>query len=402
MGLFERITATFTKKTAPVASSPPAGVAVSVRMFHGDEDLEVVGESFRQGELWAICDLQEGDRVRHPIDAVLVPEPQNEKDPNAVAVHANGLLVGYLPRDIAGAYLPGINALMEHHGAYVGLRGTIVGGGHYADGPGRLGVWLLHDPRDFGLSSDGGSGWTGPVARRVPSDGTMRTGFTEAWLTDIEDDTYDLSWFDGLPDDDRPAIAMLRQLLSSEPDPIDRHFQLSELETRLYRCRDLYDTALEEFDEVCRRHDAEMKVICAAFRAKWGKVPLLQTYPQMAIRQQKLKNWEACRWWAERGLSLYGDSGARADAVDDLLKRRNHAIAKCEPTPKAPKQTSSTAQTSAVLAPMQNGSAVSTVSAPATIEILVCTRCDCSFERLRVRGRKPLLCPECRAVAVGS
>lgn len=332
MGLFERINARFSKITASsVPPLPPKGVAQQVRMLHGDEDLEVVGESFRQHELWTICGQQEGERVRHSIAAVLVPEPGNNKDPNAVAIHAShpqGPLVGYLPRDIASAYLPGINALMTTHGAYVGLLGTIVGGGHYADGLGRLGVWLLHDPRDLGLSSDSRSGWTGPVARRVPSDGTMRTGFTEAWLTDVEDDSYDLSWFDDLPDDDRPAIAMLQQLLSSDPDPIDRHFQFSELETRLYRCRDLYETALDEFDDACRRHDAEMEVICEAFQSKWGKVPLLQTYRQMAIHQQKLKDWGACCWWAERGIALYGDSAVRREAVDDLLKRRNQALAK--------------------------------------------------------------------------
>lgn len=49
-----------------------------------------------------------------------------------------------------------------------------------------------------------------------------------------------------------------------------------------------------------------MDGICAAFMAKWGKVPLLDTYRQMAIRQQKLKDWQACKWWAERGLALNG------------------------------------------------------------------------------------------------
>ena len=34
-------------------------------------------------------------------------------------------------------------------------------------------------------------------------------------------------------------------------------------------------------------------------------------------------------------------------------------------------------------------------------EILVCSRCGDSFERLRVRGRKPLLCPACRSKSDG-
>jgi hypothetical protein len=115
----------------------------------------------------------------------------------------------------------------------------------------------------------------------------MRTGFTEAWLTDAEDDSYDLSWFNELPEAGRPAIAKLRELLAVDPDPIDRHFQFAELETRLYHSRDLYESALDEYDETCAQHDAEMETICAAFMAKWGKIPLLDTYRQMAIRQQK-------------------------------------------------------------------------------------------------------------------
>src|SRR2546422_7649119 len=51
----------------------------------------------------------------------------------------------------------------------------------------------------------------------------------------------------------------------------DRHFQFAELEARLYRSRDLYESALAEYDEACTRHDAEMEGICAAFMAKWGK-----------------------------------------------------------------------------------------------------------------------------------
>jgi len=90
----------------------------------------------------------------------------------------------------------------------------------------------------------------------------MRTGFTEAWLTDAEEDSYDLSWFNQLPEADRPAIAMLRELLATDPDPIDRHFQFCELETRLYRSRELYESALAEYHRACALHDAEMEQIC--------------------------------------------------------------------------------------------------------------------------------------------
>ena len=323
--------------------------------------------------------------------AVLVPEPDNPHDANAIAVQIEGNLVGYFAREVAIQYGPGLRSLMASSGVYVALEGVIVGGGHYADGPGRLGVWLEHDPADFGLASD-----RSPTGRPSAVGGSMRTGFTEAWLTDLADDSYDLSWFNELPDGDRSAIAMLRELLTSDPDPIDRHFQFAELETRLYRCRDLYDEALNEFDEACRLHDAEMERICDAFRAKWDKVPLLETYRQMAIRQQKQKDWQACLWWTERGLSLYGSTAAREDAVEDLLKRRNRAMAKLEAPAKAAPPKS---PTSAVTTPLAESSGarppVGVVAGD--VEILVCSRCEASFERARVRGRKPLLCLDCRS-----
>jgi hypothetical protein len=372
---------------------------VTAQLFGGDDDLEIVGEASYQDALWAICRGVEGDRIRHQIVAVLVPEPDNLHDPNAIAVHIDGHVVGYFAREFAVEYGPGLQSLMGRCNGYVALRGVIVGGGYYTDGPGRLGVWLDHDPRDFGVATSRGSNGSGPAGRVTPISGTMRTGFTEAWLTDVEDDSYDLSWFNDLPDADRPAIGMLRDLLATDPDPIDRHFQFAELETRLYRCRDLYETALEEFDEACWRHNAEMETICEAFMAKWGKVPLLETYRQMAVRQQKLKDWEACRWWTERGLALYGNNAAREDAVEDLLKRRNRAVAKLEAPRKEAKP-----RASGAMMPVAVAEASALAAAPAgpvhgEIEILDCNRCEGSFERIRVRGRKPLLCPNCRTQA---
>jgi hypothetical protein len=304
---------------------PPPYSTVTWRLHGGREDLEVVGEASYQSVLWSLCGSSPGDRVRHEIIAVLVPQPENPHDRNAIAVCVEGEIVGYLPRQLAAAYISPLRRLMSSAGAHVALRGVIVGGGHRDDGPGRLGVWLDHDPTEFGVAP-------APVtpARARGAEGTMRTGFSEAWRTDLADDSYDLSWFNTLPEADRPAIALLRDLLARERDPLDRHFQFAELEARLYRARDLYDTALDEFDDVCRQHDAEMDVIRRAFIAKWGRVPLLATYRQMAIRQQKRKDWHACSWWCERGLAIYGDDAAREDAVEDLVKRRNRALAKLE------------------------------------------------------------------------
>jgi hypothetical protein len=401
MGLFGRFRAArLSGAGEPETRSPRPATMVSAYLHGGDDDLEIVGEASYQDSLWALCGGSKGDRIRHKIVAVLVPEPGNPHDPNAISVQIDGKLVGYLAREAATQYLPGLRRAMERCGGHVALEGVIVGGGYYDDGPGRLGVWLEHDPRDFGVTPTSPVRRLAPQARHTNVAGMMRTGFSEAWLTDLQDDSYDLSWFNDLPEADRPAIGMLRELLSTDLDPIDRHFQFAELETRLYRSRDLYDEALDEFDEVCRLHDAEMETICRAFIAKWGKVPLLETYRQMSIRQQKQKDWSACVWWSERGLALYGNNAAREDAVEDLLKRRNRASSKLETGVHATTSRGLSKQPlSATLATRHDAAPPQTARITGEVEILVCARCGTSFERVRVRGRKPLLCPDCRPEA---
>ncbi len=61
---------------------------------------------------------------------------------------------------------------------------------------------------------------------------------------------------------------------------------------------------------------------------KFGRVPLIDTYRQSAIRQQKAKDWEASLRWAERGLEVYGEDAARPEAVEDLKKRAERATSK--------------------------------------------------------------------------
>jgi hypothetical protein len=208
-----------------------------------------------------------------------------------------------------------------------------------------------------------------------------------------------LSWFNDLPEADRPAIARLGELLAVDPDPIDRHFQFAELEVRLYRSRELYESALAEYDEACARHDAEMEGICAAFVAKWGKIPLLDTYRQMAIRQQKIKDWQACQWWAERGLALYGQRAAREEAVEDLIKRRSRAIAKLEAAVRPESRARLELSHTAVVSDTPSGGSPDTTGQDAEVEVLICQECNRRFERMRVRGRKPTLCSTCRAAA---
>ncbi len=163
-------------------------VSVSATLFTGSETLEVVGESNYQRALWNAVGGRTREYVRERVVAALVPEPDNAYDSNAGSVQVGGDVVGYLSRDDAALYLPGITRHMEANSTYVALEGSIAGGGERADGIGMLGLFLDHDPADFG------------IVRKMPEThhgsvgGQIDTGFTEAWQSDLEDDAYDLSW----------------------------------------------------------------------------------------------------------------------------------------------------------------------------------------------------------------
>jgi hypothetical protein len=345
-------------------------------LYPGDDTLEVVGESHRQEVLWQLVGGRRREDVRHPTHALLLPEPDNPVDPDAISVLIEGQLVGYLSRSVAAAYRPGLVALMERSSnGLVALEAVIVGGGERSDGVGFLGVFLEHDPADFGMTP----------RRAAQAERGFRTGFSEAVATDLEDDSYDLSWFMELGDDDTKAITRLRRLLETDPDPIDRHYMMCELERRLYRSRDAFASALDEFDALCRQHDGEMDTIRVALMQKFGRVPVIDTYRQATIRCQKAKDWSAAKTWAERGISIYGVDASRSDARQDLEKRLAYALAKLEVAnkPRAPR-------------PKRSVAAHATAAAT-EIEALVCAVCGRSFERVRTRGRKPHACPTCRS-----
>lgn len=364
MGLLQRFLSGSSRQRASLS---PAGLAI----LGGRETLEVVGESFRQEALWRLAGGHTVERVRCPAVAVLEPEPTNPHDRNAVRVLIEGHHVGYLSREDAALYLPGVQQLRAAHGKAIGLYGQIVGGGQREGRLGMLGVFLDHEPADFGLNR-----------RQFAHMGQLRTGLGDAIASDLEDDSYDLSWLESLSGEYTGAdIKTLRKLLVDERDPIDRHFMLAELGKCLYKSRDAFASALEEFDAVCLQHHEEMGVIRSALLEKFGVVPVIEMYRQAAIRCQKDRDWNGMRFWAEHGLAVYGEQAARPEAVEDLGKRRAQAEAKLS-APAKPKRT--------VSAPPAEASA-------AVIETLMCSDCGQGFDRVRSRGRKPLRCPDCRA-----
>lgn len=99
----------------------------------------ITGESHYQAALAEIAGPPTPGVVQFRTElALLVPEPENEYDPNAVAVQIGGRLVGYLPRDLASRFSAAIRSLGSD-GKPVGCKAEIRGSGPY-------GVALYFDP----------------------------------------------------------------------------------------------------------------------------------------------------------------------------------------------------------------------------------------------------------------
>lgn len=138
MGLFRR-----KKKESFATRECPGG---------GGFDLGLVGESNYQAALRALAQASGKPRERFEIEVVLRPEPSNQYDPNAIAVHAlNGEKVGYLSRAQAaysGRYL---KRFIEKHDALPLCRAVVFGG--------------QHNPPNYGVAIDVGNEAAGSEIR---------------------------------------------------------------------------------------------------------------------------------------------------------------------------------------------------------------------------------------------
>jgi hypothetical protein len=111
---------------------PPSRTETAMSV-HASELVEVVGESYRQEQLRQVAKLATSPAVfvedlagralkRAHADpssrwfrAALIREPDNRKDPDAIAVYADGVgRIGYLSRGDAIAYQPIFDALRQH------------------------------------------------------------------------------------------------------------------------------------------------------------------------------------------------------------------------------------------------------------------------------------------------
>ncbi|MBV9659868.1 MAG: HIRAN domain-containing protein [Acidimicrobiales bacterium] len=310
MSLFRR------NRRTGVSAHPEPAKELTVTLCEGSTPLEVVGESYRQDNLWRLVGGFRTEYVREACIAMLIPE-DNPHDPNAIAVHISGLMVGYLPRATAAAYRPGLETLMRKHGRLVAVNGHIVGGGPRDDGIGRLGVFLQHDPTDFVVGA--------PHSAAEPIH--VRTG------AHSEVDAGGLGWVNSVPDDDVRAIPQLRRLLANETNARERHYMYAQLEHHLYHSRAAFSSALEDYDAVCRDHDAEMDSIRSALVADLGGLPLLELYKQAAIRHQLAHDYEQALWVAR---ARYGHTAINAWTLTGSRNSRTEQTSTDAPSTPSP------------------------------------------------------------------
>jgi hypothetical protein len=156
---------------APPKPSPPAAdgrVRLKAAVFErARSTVPAVGESFRQPALEALG----GGRTTRGVErtehvAGLFHEPDNPKDPTAVAVQIDGYHVGYLARANARSYGPIID-LLGTKGLAFGCHASLTGGWDRGGGDrGSIGVVLhlgspaelLAELKDGGLVSDDEAG----------------------------------------------------------------------------------------------------------------------------------------------------------------------------------------------------------------------------------------------------
>jgi tetratricopeptide (TPR) repeat protein len=92
---------------------PRQSSAIQPAWLPGTTEVQVAGESFHED---AICLVEARTAPGSPLVAVLVPDPGNVHDSNALAVNVNGEHVGFLPREVARRVRPALTMFSQAHG----------------------------------------------------------------------------------------------------------------------------------------------------------------------------------------------------------------------------------------------------------------------------------------------
>lgn len=100
------------QKSSPLADAVAASTLEEPR-YPLEEQVEVVGETYRAKDIRRVfkeagMPITENGVTLKSVRCILVPEPWNEHDPNAVAVMVGQNHVGYLAADLAASYTEGL------------------------------------------------------------------------------------------------------------------------------------------------------------------------------------------------------------------------------------------------------------------------------------------------------
>jgi len=139
----------------PAGSPPQASSALAPPpnqepvWLPGNVDVQVAGEAFHSTAIKEVCRSR---RPGVPDVAVLVPEPGNPYDHNAIAVHVNRFQVGYLPRQVTAAAKPALTAFMARTGRHVACPARIMW--HEINSRSVAQIILSLDPAPLGLGSE--------------------------------------------------------------------------------------------------------------------------------------------------------------------------------------------------------------------------------------------------------
>lgn len=135
MGFLRKL---FGDKPAPVQVE-----AVLVVPERADAVVDVVGEQSYQDTIFQLAGGRDQNGPRNPRhNAMLIPEPTNKYDKNAVCVRIDGLRVGYLSREDAVRYGP-VTRWIGQRGLVIGCEAYLKGGWYRGRGDaGSVGVSL--------------------------------------------------------------------------------------------------------------------------------------------------------------------------------------------------------------------------------------------------------------------
>jgi HIRAN domain len=102
-------------RVPPVRPATPAGSAQEVKAAYlpGSHEIPVAGLQYHE---LAVRETLAAIAAGTEADALLLPEPSNPHDPNAIAVYMAGGHVGYLPRDVAAVMQPALISMSVSHG----------------------------------------------------------------------------------------------------------------------------------------------------------------------------------------------------------------------------------------------------------------------------------------------